>query len=77
MLSCYTSRSVPYPVNIRKASSGSRWEQIQRLTARHYVERESNWRSPSNPSTQSSRNAAEEEVERAGGDGGHQENKAL
>ena len=31
-------RSVPYPVIIREAFSGSRWEQMQRLTTRHYIE---------------------------------------
>jgi hypothetical protein len=31
---------VSYPVPVREASSGSKWEQMQRLTARHYVLRE-------------------------------------
>ena len=41
MIFCYTFRSVPYPFIIRKTSSGSWWQQRQRLTARHYAERES------------------------------------
>jgi len=31
---------VPYPVVSKEASSESRWKEIQRPTARHYVERE-------------------------------------
>ena len=41
MTFCYTHRSVPYPVIIREAFSGSKWEQIQRHIARKFMERES------------------------------------
>jgi hypothetical protein len=42
---------IPYPGIIREASSSSRWEQMQRLRARHHEEKESlNGRSPLNPS---------------------------
>lgn len=34
-----THRSVPYPLFIREASSGNRWEQTLRLTARVHGER--------------------------------------
>jgi hypothetical protein len=50
----YTHRLVLYPVIIREASSGSRWEQMKRPTARNHAERVCNWMSPSNLSPRSS-----------------------
>ena len=41
MIFCYSYRSVPYLDIVREASSGSRWEQMQRPAARHYVESQS------------------------------------
>lgn len=41
MIFCYSHKSVPYPVITREAASWSRWEEIQKPNARHYVERES------------------------------------
>jgi hypothetical protein len=39
MIFCYTYKLVPCPVITRKASSSSRWKQVQRPTSRHYSER--------------------------------------
>lgn len=39
LIFCFSYRLVPCPFVIRKASSHSRWEQMQRTRARHYVER--------------------------------------
>ena len=41
MVFSYTLRSVPCPAAIREASSGSRWERMQRNAARHSAERKS------------------------------------
>ena len=35
MICCYTHRYPPYPIIILKASSGNKWEQMHRTTARH------------------------------------------
>ena len=43
MIFSYTPRSLPYPAITREASFSSRWEKMQRVTARHYVENESKW----------------------------------
>ena len=40
---CYICRSVPCSVIIREASSCNKWEQIHRLTSRHYAENEKPW----------------------------------
>jgi hypothetical protein len=41
------------PLTMREPIFSSRWELVQRLTDRHYVERESlDWRSPLGPSPQ-------------------------
>jgi hypothetical protein len=42
MLSLYTNIAVPYPVT-RETFFISKWEQMQGLTARHYMEKESKW----------------------------------
>ena len=39
MLSLYTNIAVPYPVT-RETFFISKWEQMQGLTARHYMEKE-------------------------------------
>ena len=39
MTFCYSYRLAPCLVIIRGVSSGSRWEQIQKLISRHYTER--------------------------------------
>lgn len=41
MIFCCIARLMPCPVVIRESSSSSRWEKVQRCTARHHVERES------------------------------------
>jgi hypothetical protein len=46
MLLFYTHKLVPYPVIIRMASLGSRWEQMQRPIAKHFV-KSLNGKSPS------------------------------
>ena len=56
MIFCSTHKSMPYSDIMRDASSCKRLKQIQRPTARHYMERKSlkhtalNFLSPSNPS---------------------------
>jgi hypothetical protein len=35
MICCYIHRYPPYPIIILKASSGNKWEQMHRTTARH------------------------------------------
>ena len=77
MIFCYTHIQVLSLVIIRKASSCSRWEQIQRPTV---MGRESKL----NVSTKSllselreSSGRGGEKILRARGDEGHQENKAL
>jgi hypothetical protein len=35
MIFCYSYRLVPCPIIIREVSSGSRWEQVQKLTSKH------------------------------------------
>lgn len=61
---------------MKEASLGSRWEQIQRLTMRHYTQ-SLNSRSPLGPSSQGSGNLSKEEgivgVKR---NGGNKENMA-
>ena len=80
MIFCYTDKSIPYPVIIREVSSGSKWEQMQRSTARQYVERESKLEI----SVQFLPSELREAHRRGGGkivgstgDGGHQESRAL
>lgn len=70
----YIHISVPDPVFIREASSSSRWEQMQRLTARHYVEGESK-NLPLDLSGSCER--VGRKVVRFRGDGEQQENAAL
>lgn len=43
MIFVYTHRSVPCLVIITEASSGSRWEWVQRYTVIHCIDRESKW----------------------------------
>jgi hypothetical protein len=70
---------VPYPVIIIEGFSCSRWEQMQRATARHYTERVSKWKISikSLPAElRESWGRGGRKIVRAKGDGGHQENKA-
>jgi hypothetical protein len=73
--------SVLYPVIIRETSSSSWWKQMQRPTARHYVETEYKLEIfIKSIFPQSSGNPAEEEAEkivRVQEDRGHPEQKAL
>lgn len=41
MIFCCIAKLMPCPVVIRESSSSSSWEQVQRCTGRHNVERES------------------------------------
>lgn len=79
---CCMHRSVPCPVVIKEAFSGSRWRQVQRPTARHYAEGEReggvrlNWRFLLASSSLRLVNPVEgREIVRVRGGGSHQQNK--
>lgn len=76
---CYTWGSGPYSVIIKEASPGSTGEQMQRLTDRRYVERESKSKAsvisfPSELSESCGRRAGK--IVRATRNGRHQENRS-
>jgi len=76
----YTYRSVPYPVIIKEVSLGSRQEQMQRPSARHYMERKSKWEIPIKSlisELRASLGRGGRKILRAKVDGGHQEYEAL
>jgi hypothetical protein len=69
MIFCYTQRSVPCSAIIQEAFSCSRWEQIQKPTARHYAEKDlgthsSKWGVSINSLPSELREPTEEEAER-------------
>lgn len=64
MIICHSHRLVPYLAIIKEVPFSSRWEHMQRPTARHYVERTSKLEVSINPLPQNLGNPAEEDAER-------------